>query len=567
MNVSNLSGMQAVSSFTGCCVCTHCWSTQHNYDGYRRFLDSGSRGRRRRVVYRGYTYEYFKECTRPAPKYRDTQFVRLATAFAKQRDAPYMGHKHVPLLSMWPGYDWRRMNVPDVMHDIKLLVEMLLKVMIGKGIDTGEGGYKSWSKDSSHRAQAKKRNVHREIWPDINGPLPWRLTPEEVQSLDQRMGRVSWPRYVDRMHYEGCSFWKKPGRLWKTQRKVVLFYFVLATQLRDKLPRLRVALFLIIWALRRLDGQVHSFDAARNLNILPGSRTIDPLENSLIHRDLIVGLCLLEGCLPVAHLHPALHHLVHFAQYAMTHGCLRTLWMMYFERCVNYLCQPHLTRSVLVTDCVLSHLNRYNKHIKNLVRDVSHPEAHLGNSVSADVSARYMDLVMHKTYGLTTDYHHLCVLSCPDRRFVSLSRKEVTDFRMLGYHVDSLSASAFHIAHIMGIHFRAGEWNESPRCGSVITLTRVVNKRPCSYYARVVRFLKIGGDDSPGFASVRWFSKPTYPHGTPLVVCASEDGSLVDFELGSIVKLTQIEPSRVMVESDLQPGRFYMMRDSGYDRV
>lgn len=334
--------MEAVSSFTGCCVCTHCWSTHHVYDGYRRFLVTGSRGRQRRVMYRGCTYEYAKECTRPAPKYRDTQFVRYATAFVKQRGAKYMGHKQSPLLSRWPGYDWRRMNVPDVMHDIKLLVEMLLKVMIGRGIDRGEGGYKNWSKDPFHRAQSEKRGIFRDIWSDRNGPLPWRLTPTEVKFLDERMSRVTWPHCVDRLQYAGSSFWKKPSRLWKTQRKVVLLYFVLATQLRDRLPRLRVALFTLIWALRRLDGQVHSFNAANDLNILPGSRTIDPSENAEIHRDLILGLCLLEGCLPVDHLHPALHHLVHFAQYTLTHGCLRILWMFFFERCVIYVYfHPH----------------------------------------------------------------------------------------------------------------------------------------------------------------------------------------------------------------------------------
>ncbi len=233
---------------------------------------------------------------------------------------------------------------------------MVLKVMIGRGIDGGEGGWKSWSKDASHRADSKRRGIFRDIWTDRDGPLPWRLTAEELKLLDERLGDVVWPHYVDRMHYDGCSFWKKPSRLWKTNRKVptpitctltkfihltynniqirqvVLLYFILATQLRDQLSRLRVALFTIIWALRRLDGQVYSYEDAKRLGVLPGSHCIDPSEIEEIHRDLIIGLCLLEGCLPVFHLHPALHHVVHFAQYTMSHGCLRSLWMMYFER-------------------------------------------------------------------------------------------------------------------------------------------------------------------------------------------------------------------------------------------
>ena len=79
---------------------------------------------------------------------------------------------------------------------------------------------------------------------------------------------------------------------------------------------------------------------------------------------------------------------------------------------------------------------------------------------------------------MSTDFHHSCVLSTRDTKFVCLTRKEVTDFRMLGHtHVDSMSACSFKIAHIMGVHFRAGEWGKRPRCGSVVTTTRV-----CLYY-------------------------------------------------------------------------------------
>lgn len=132
---------------------------------------------------------------------------------------------------------------------------------------------------------------------------------------------------------------------------------------------------------------------------------------------------------------------------------------------------------------------------------------------------------------------------------------------MLGVLADCLSMSAYKVAHIMHVHFRAGQ---RPRCGSVVTC---INKDGRSYYARVLRFLKVDGDDSPGFASVRWFSKPVYPHGNPLVVRVGDDGGTVDVHFGSILRLTQIEPSRVMVKHSVhQVGIFYMMRDSGYDR-
>ena len=111
-------------------------------------------------------------------------------------------------------------------------------------------------------------------------------------------------------------------------------YFVLPTQLRDQVPAFRNALLLFTWSMRRLLGQVHCYDKAKTLNILPGSRTIDDRHIDQIHVDLVLALCLFEGCLPVCYLIPALHHFVHYAQYTKTHGLLHILWMMSFERLV-----------------------------------------------------------------------------------------------------------------------------------------------------------------------------------------------------------------------------------------
>ena len=60
---------------------------------------------------------------------------------------------------------------------------------------------------------------------------------------------------------------------------------------------------------------------------------------------------------------------------------------------------------------------------------------------------------------------------------------------------------------------------------------------------------------------------PTYPNGTPLVVTVTDDGSDVDDELGCVVPITQIDPSRVMVEVTQVQNTFKMMRDSGYDTM
>jgi hypothetical protein len=43
---------------------------------------------------------------------------------------------------------------------------------------------------------------------------------------------------------------------------------------------------------------------------------------------------LIEGAVPIGHLIPTWHHFVHYAEFTLTHGVLRWLWMMAFERFV-----------------------------------------------------------------------------------------------------------------------------------------------------------------------------------------------------------------------------------------
>ena len=85
--------------------------------------------------------------------------------------------------------------------------------------------------------------------------------------------------------------------------------------------------------------QVHSYTKARQLGILPGSRSVAKRGIERIHAALVRALCLIEGCLPVSHLNPGMHHFTHYAQYTKTHGILLHYWMMAFER---YLCVSEL---------------------------------------------------------------------------------------------------------------------------------------------------------------------------------------------------------------------------------
>jgi len=207
---------------------------------------------------------------------------------------------------------------------------MILKLMVGYVYDAG--CFSSWGKkkDDKHRADFERYGLYENLWRDT--PLPWRLTTEERKFLDERMKETVWPHYTDRLAYRGHSFWSKPNRLWKTRRKLLLLYYVLPTQIRDQVPKLREAVFQFVWAMRRLEGQVHSYDAAIRLGILPGSKSVFKRSLPKAHSDLVRALCLLEGVIPTTHLNPGLHHFVHYAEYTRSHGLLSKFWMMVFER-------------------------------------------------------------------------------------------------------------------------------------------------------------------------------------------------------------------------------------------
>ena len=497
--------------------------------------------------------------TRPVPASRDDNFVRSAVGVATQKQ-PVCGHKSAPLLAKWPGYSWFRMNVPEIMHgtcsffeiydpsesnliqttlktDVKNLCDNIVRLLIGK-TSSGEDGYSGWGKDASHRKQSETLGIFENTWTANGGPFHWRLSKDERQALDVRTSKIVWPHYIEPLYYRGASFWKKPSRMWKSRRKYRLLLFVLPVLLRDQLPRVRKAIVLLASALRRLDGQAYSYERAKSLGILPGSRAINREELDSIHRDLVISLVLIEGCFPVGHLIPSTHHVVHYAEYTKTHGILRSYWMMAFER--------------------------YNKYIKNLVQDMYQAEVHLSGKVTVD-SACYYDRLAKNQVSFTANGLHTCVLTFAcSKKYATV--EDLDDVICLGGNVsDQEDLTVYTLAKILGKHFAAGEWDRDTdsdsRCGSVITC--VVNGR--SLYAHVVRFLKsdVPGDSCPGYASVRWFSEPTYDNC--LCPKVTLNGSDIEDEVGSnVVRITQIDPSQVAVER-VGDGSFYMIRDSGTD--
>lgn len=111
--------MQHCQAFQSCCICTHSWtpglSRGCDCDGYRRFLAMTSRGRMRKVRYNGNVYEFSELERRKPPTYRDVKLARQCLAVGT-KSQPFLGHKHAPLVGNWPGYAWRRVNVPEWAH-------------------------------------------------------------------------------------------------------------------------------------------------------------------------------------------------------------------------------------------------------------------------------------------------------------------------------------------------------------------------------------------------------------------------------------------------------------------
>ncbi len=132
----------------------------------------------------------------------------------------------------------------------------------------------------------------------------------------------------------GRSVWTAANRMWKSRRKYRLLNFMLLTQLRGMVPEVHRALLMFVWGLRQLDGQLHSYEKAMLLGILPGSRSIRKHILKRVKRDLILGLVLIEGAFPKSHLKPGVKHFVHYPRYTGSHSRLRILWMMAFERWV-----------------------------------------------------------------------------------------------------------------------------------------------------------------------------------------------------------------------------------------
>ena len=215
--------MQSHGAYYGCPHCEMMFSpgifTKPVFGGFRCYLPRRSPWRQRTFVVHGSVYHFPDIETRQQPKIRTTQSalecVQLATT-----TRPFRGHKCAPFISRWPSFSWE-MHSPDIMHDIKCVCDMTLTVLVGKG---NHGKYANWTdlKDHQHREYCMVHDIFPEVHNPDN-PLPWRLTPDEVNELDLRVRNIWWPHYLEKISSRDCSFWKKTSYCWKCSHKNLAF--------------------------------------------------------------------------------------------------------------------------------------------------------------------------------------------------------------------------------------------------------------------------------------------------------------------------------------------------------
>ena len=184
------------------------------------------------------------------------------------------------------------------------------------------------------------------------------------------------------------------------------------------------------FVLRQLNGASMSVWECRQLGIcVNDKRVVDESRIKVLGLQLLLGLVLLEGSFPVAHLNPILHSLVHFAEETARVGSLAWVSMNSFER--------------------------NNKRMKTMVRNNVHPEVSLAFGTQLDIAAR--STTLHK---LLDEIEPPVVFKFSTKQFMyHPTRRERYCLNLLGEKGIGCVRS-YNVAWVKGIHFCCGEWGQ-----------------------------------------------------------------------------------------------------------
>jgi len=247
-------------------------------------------------------------------------------------------------------------------------------------------------------------------------------------------------------------------------------------------------------------------------------------------RQLLEGLVLLEGSLPVSHLNPKLHNMIHYAASTARIGSLVWVSMNTFER--------------------------NNKRMKGMVRSNKNPEASLANDVQMDIAARVTSL----------DEDLLGVDPPPLMKFCKPvagglyfpTKRQRYCMSLLGVERFQYTRG-YNVALIRGTHFACGEWGQRT-CGSVFTTVYCGR----SVYGVLERFMLVGEE---AYAAVTWLSTPVYPYDPITLVVQVRMVPAEDQPLNRcVIRCDRIEPCGINVMPDEDGVHYYMMRTRGFDR-
>ena len=233
--------------------------------------------------------------------------MHLAIHHVSPRPASLHHHQHLivvnagqygyPMLIDLPDIGYFDQNKPDIAHNLSCVLVMVWRLTAGKP-DTRR------RVDRIHRAECELRNVFPDVWAGtvIEGSpcLPWRLDPEALQTVDDRVRALVYPHNCVTVGNEERSFWRDMHCASKMSQRIFALMNVIPTCLRGYVPLVHRSLLKIVWGLRILDGNVYSFNRCTRLGIEPGSHCLWKAEVAVAHKLIVTGLSLMEGCVPVS---------------------------------------------------------------------------------------------------------------------------------------------------------------------------------------------------------------------------------------------------------------------------
>ena len=381
-----------VGSYCGCSTCTIHFDEGPGgpiYAQARRYLEAGHALRNQRCNFKGQSFEFAKAERRGPARVKTTHTLEKFAMMARRLGVEhYLGQKGPMMLTLYRGIQYDKFNVLEWMHNMARSFDNILNFLTGdakfeararttckilgvfrdvwvgepvflsahrtqflRGITDAQiaTGDETWCRRCLRIAGIRPdqrepvRNLRARVTdlrnramqperiqlPNTVNPLPWKLTPRAREIVNQRVLRVIYPHYTPVCNIDNDSFINGAGN-WRTASKIIAFLVLLVPVLRGFVTKFREGLRSLIYGLRILEGQSLSVREADTLNVERGSKVLKDTDVDRARILIIVGLCMIEGAVPVCLIVPAMHCLCHYPDGAALFGLLTILWMMHF---------------------------------------------------------------------------------------------------------------------------------------------------------------------------------------------------------------------------------------------